>query len=175
MRSQHDTPRKPVAPSVAKAPRARRKNQPHIEHGSREARLRAAIILDVLAGVRTPSEAAQSLSVSLPRYYALETRLLEQLVAACENRPRGKQVGPEKRIADLEHEVQRLRRDCARKSALVRAVQRTMGVPLPDKRLPEKGRRKRRPVVRALKAAAVLRTVPEDNGPGTGAGSLPNA
>jgi len=32
----------------------------------------AAAILEVLAGARTPTEAAQTLELSLPRYYQLE-------------------------------------------------------------------------------------------------------
>jgi hypothetical protein len=46
-------------------------------------------ILEVLAGLRTPAEAAQSLQISLPRYYVLETRALEGLVAGCEPKPLG--------------------------------------------------------------------------------------
>jgi hypothetical protein len=42
----------------------------------------AAAILEVLAGARTPTEAATALAVSLPRYYQLESRALEGLVAA---------------------------------------------------------------------------------------------
>ena len=51
----------------------------------------AAVILDVLAGSRTPPQAAEALGVSLPRYYQLEARALGGLVAACESRPRGRQ------------------------------------------------------------------------------------
>jgi hypothetical protein len=58
------------------------------EH-SREAQRWAAVILEVLAGVRTPAQAAEALSVSLPRYYQLETRALRGLVASCEARPKG--------------------------------------------------------------------------------------
>jgi hypothetical protein len=52
----------------------RRRQQPG---ASREARRVAAMILDVLAGMRSPSEAAEVLSVSVPRYYALERRAVE--------------------------------------------------------------------------------------------------
>jgi hypothetical protein len=127
-------------------------------------------ILEVLAGLRTPAEAAQSLQISLPRYYVLETRALEGLVAGCEPKPLGKQPTPETRIAALEKELQQARHECARQQALVRAAQRTVGLTLPATR-PGKPkaesakegakksgkRRKRRPTVRALRAAKTLR------------------
>src|SRR5262249_7411877 len=56
---------------------------------TREARQRAALILEVLAGGRTPVQAAQPLAVSLSRYYLLEEKALHGLLAACEPAPRG--------------------------------------------------------------------------------------
>jgi len=44
---------------------------PQVDGGSSDARRTAAAILDVLGGVRTPSDAAVAVGVSLPRYYAL--------------------------------------------------------------------------------------------------------
>ncbi len=52
-----------------------------------EAQRLAATILEVLAGLRSPPEASQALAVSLPRYYQLEARALEGLVAALAPRP----------------------------------------------------------------------------------------
>jgi hypothetical protein len=144
---------------------------------SQQARRTAAAILEVLAGMRTPSEAAQALSVSVPRYYALEQRAVASLVAGCEPHLRGPVKSPQQRIAELEREVQRLRQQCDRQRALARATQRTVGLPMPahsvatgkDKanRLSPsasgKKRRARRPTVRALKAAQALRdTEPEE-------------
>ena len=43
---------------------------------TKEARQLAMLVLEVLAGAKTPSESADVLGVSLPRYYALETRAL---------------------------------------------------------------------------------------------------
>jgi hypothetical protein len=123
----------------------------------------AVAILEVLAGLRTPAEAAQSLQISVPRYYVLETRALEGLVAACEPKPLGKQPTPETRIAALEKELQQARHECARQQALVRAAQRTVGLTLPatrpgkQKAEPAKKGRQRRPTVRALRAAKTLR------------------
>jgi hypothetical protein len=143
--------------------RQRRSGTPQAPGGSREARLRAAAVLDVFAGVSTPAAAASALGVSLPRYYTFETRLMEALVAACENRGRGPGRSAEREIERLQGEVERLKQECARKQALVRAVHRTMGLPLADaSRHPPKGKRRpRRPTVRALKAAGALRTAAE--------------
>jgi hypothetical protein len=147
---------------------------------SHQARRTAAAILEVLAGMRTPSEAAQALSVSVPRYYALEQRAVASLVAGCEPHLRGPPKSPQQRIAELEREIQRLRQQCDRQRALARAVQRTVGLPMPapsvatgkdkaNRPSPSasgKKRRARRPAVRALKAAQTLRdTQPEEPAP----------
>jgi hypothetical protein len=63
---------------------------------SREARRLAAAILEVLAGVRTPAQAATAVGLSLPRYYQVEGRALQGLLAACEARPRGRVAGKDK-------------------------------------------------------------------------------
>ena len=157
------------APRTTPQTRAERRRPGHPRvptTGSREARQRAAVILDVLAGVCTPVGAAQMLGTSITRYYVLEARLLAALVTACEDRPRGRTRGPEHEIATLRREVERLKQECARKQSLVRAVQRTMGLTLPETQpLNATGgrRRRRRPVVRALRAAAALRSTPPDD------------
>lgn len=131
--------------------------------GTGQANRIAVAILEVLAGLRTPAEAAQSLQISVPRYYVLETRALEGLVTACEPKPLGKQPTPETRIAALEKELRQARHECARQQALVRAAQRTVGLTLPatrsgkQKAEPAKKGRRRRPTVRALRAAKTLR------------------
>lgn len=141
-----------------------RRNQHGLRGGSSEANRIAVAILEVLAGARSPAEAAAALKVSLPRYYLLETRALEGLVAACEPKPLGKQPSPETRIAALEKELQHARRECARQQALVRAAQRSVGLSATEAqkgKAPSKrdgqGRKKRCPTVRALKAANTLR------------------
>lgn len=124
-----------------------------------EAQRLAAVILECLAGVRAPPAAAEILQVSLPRYYQLEARALEGLVAALGPRPRGKQPSLENRVKQLEKELEIARRACARQEALVRVTQRSLGLntkpPVPA---PANGKkRNRRPMVRALKAAQALR------------------
>src|SRR4051812_10705900 len=82
------------------------------------ARRLAAAVLEVLAGLRGPAEAAQVLGISLARYYQVERRALDGLVAGCEPRRRGAaQRGPSE-LATLRQECSRLRRECARQQAL---------------------------------------------------------
>src|SRR5436190_1278627 len=64
-------------------PNRRRRGMP-VPKGGRVASQVAACVLEVLAGVRTPAEAAGELGVSLPRYYQLEQRALQGLVQGCE-------------------------------------------------------------------------------------------
>jgi hypothetical protein len=156
------------------SPKASRKPKgSHSVHGgSSQANRQAVVILEVLAGVKTPTQAAADLGTSLPRYYQLETRALEGLVAALEPKPKGKQPLPQNQIAALQRELDQARRACARQQALARVAQRTLAVkltPRPKAPPPQAaasktpaprdrvGRRKRRPAVRALKAVQALR------------------
>jgi hypothetical protein len=155
---------------VKRFPKRARRNscQPLHTGTSSPARRQAAVILEVLAGVRRPSDAAQALSVSVPRYYQLERRALLGLVAACEPAPRGPRQEQTRQIAALEREKLRLQRECDRQQALVRAAQRSLGLTPPVARPPAKEpegkkegglakrRRNRRPMVRALQAARSL-------------------
>ncbi len=137
--------------------------------GTAPARRQAAVILEVLAGVRRPSEAAQALDTSLPRYYQLERRALSGLLRACEPAPRGPRVDSTRQLAALERENRRLQRECDRQQALVRMAERSLGLPAPATvKPPAKGqaestkvgvklRRKRRPSVRALQVVRGLR------------------
>jgi hypothetical protein len=137
-----------------------RPQRPPLTERSRDARQRAAAILEVLAGVRTPADAARALGVSLPRYYLLEEKALVGLVAACEPQPCGRRTDAARRCQALERECARWQRECARQQALVRAAQRSIGLaaptPVPAKPTGKK-RRSRRPTVRALQAVARLR------------------
>jgi len=128
-----------------------------------EAQRLAAMILEVLGGQRSPPEAAEVLAISLPRYYQLESRALEGLVTALAPRPKGKQPLLENRIKSLEKQLEAAQRQCARQEALVRVTQRTLGLATPtaaksgsSSPKKEAGRKRRRPMVRALRAARVL-------------------
>ncbi len=155
------------APRDVPAKRGRPKGQSRAHHdlgegASAEAKRLAAAILEVLAGARTPTEAAQALGLSLPRYYLLEDRALQGMLVACEPRSLGRGPSPESALAALRRECDQLRRDCTRQQTLVRAAQRTIGLapPTPTARGPErngKKRRRRRPTARALRVAARLK------------------
>jgi hypothetical protein len=118
------------------------------------------VLLEVLAGGRTPAQAAQALGLSLPRYYQLEAAALRGLVEACEPQPRGRSPSAPAELARLQRELQRLRRELARQQGLVRLTQRAVGLPPPApppaSKGKAKGRKPRRPVARALRAAARL-------------------
>ena len=147
----------------------------HQQPASREAQRVAAAILEVLAGVRTPTDAAAALGISVPRYYLWEQRALKGLVVACEPRPAGKMASQQHQSAVLQKEIARLRQECSRQQALVRASQRTIGLAPPPQPASKPGgkvtgkagikgagkaTRKRRPTVRAMKAVAALRLAP---------------
>ena len=128
-----------------------------------EVRRQAAAVLEVLAGVRTPTDAAKDLSLSLPAYYKLESRAVRGLVAACRPPGRGPRPSPELEATRLRRQCQRLQQDLQRYQALACSVQRAAGLPSQPATPPRdaKGRRKRKPSVRALKALAALKQAPE--------------
>ena len=143
----------PVPPEAAASPQARRI---------------ATVLLEVLAGLRSTSDAARTLEVTPVRYYAIETRAIGGLIAACEPRPSG--IQPEVRDA---HELTRLREQMRRQGqelnqvrSVLRTTQRQLGVATapepPPNGMPGKlgkpgkdgkpatKRKVRRPTVRAL-------------------------
>lgn len=129
--------------------------------GSQEARRRAAGVLEVLAGVHTPADAARALGLTTARYYALEQQALEGLIKGCELKSKGRRQTPERQLEDLRLEVQRLRRECDRQQALARTAQRAVGLSL--KRQEQvttksgKVRKAKKPNARALVAARLLK------------------
>ena len=150
-----------------------------VRQATSDARRRAAAVLEVLAGVRTPAQAAEAVGVTLPRYYLIEQRAIGALVASCEPAPRGPQLSHQRRIAALEREIGRLKRESGRHQALARAAQRTLGLappvaPRANGKTAEKAatsgksRRKRRPTVRALRLAKELAKDAAGNSSGVG-------
>ena len=151
------TPPPAATGAAASGAKRRRNSVPLAPEASREAKRLAAVILEVLAGVRQPGQAAEALQLSLPRYYQVETRALQGLLAACEPRPRGRrpEVAPE--LTVLQQQNARLQRELARQQALVRLAQRAVGV-VPAAPAPKASRKKRRQrQARALTVAARLR------------------
>jgi|SRR5271165_2314018 len=161
-------PREVAAPVPAKNGRPARggpgqKLRAGLNQRSRDAKQRAAAILEVLAGARTPTQAAEALGLSLARYYLLEDQALAAVVTACEPQPRGRSADSGQRLASLQRECERWQRESARQQTLVRAAQRSIGLapPPPAPATKDKGKkRRRRPVVRALAAAQRLRQEP---------------
>lgn len=133
---------------------------------SREAKRVAAAILEVLAGARTPTEAATALTMSVPHYYHVESRALRGLLAACEPKPKGRVRTVESQVTTLRHENERLQREVQRQQALVRAAQRAVGLaPPPAPTAPGKAtgkKQRQRKVARALSIATRLQQT-QDN------------
>jgi hypothetical protein len=167
--------------SAPKSPADKKPRRRHTPGGaglgkdaSREAQRLAAAILEVLAGARTPGQAAEALGVSLPRYFQLETRAMQGLVESCQARPRGPGHSAERELAALRRRYERLERELARQQTLVRLAQRTIGLAPPKEEARAKGtaaatkggsrssKRRRRPVVRALRAAEQLQRQSEE-------------
>lgn len=135
--------------------------------GDEAAKRTATMILEVLAGLRSTSEAAQALEISSMRYYVLERRAMEGMVGALAPRPKGKRKRVEGSLEGMRREKVKLEREVGRLQALVRAAQRTMRLPaLPSREKKGEGRRMRRPQVRAEKAIALLQAPPSETTPG---------
>lgn len=132
------------------------------QQASTEAKRLAAAILEVLAGVRTTTDAAAAVGLSLTRYYQVEARALAGFLEACEPRATGPRPDGERALKALRRANERLQRELARQQALVRIGQRSVGLaavaPPPAKSGKSAGKkaRRRRPVSRALQVAARL-------------------
>jgi hypothetical protein len=131
--------------------------------GSEAARKKAALLLEAWSGVRSTQAASEAMGVALARFYQLEARALQLIVAAMEPQPRGRQITAESELVKLKAEKQRLQRDVERFAALYRTSQRALGVVIakpPDKanNPAPGGKRKRGPRKRARgqAVAAVL-------------------
>ncbi len=178
------TPVVNAGPPVKK-PRARRgvkslSQQARLEQFTPEARRTAACVLEVLAGVRTPEQAAKALGLSLPTYYQTETRALRGLVSGCTPEPPGRSMVLAKQLRSAQLRVAVLEKQVQRYQALLRTTQRSVGL-MPADGVPKPGgkdaatgparggrgdrggrggrggRRPKRPSVRALRAVGALR------------------
>jgi hypothetical protein len=158
-------PGRPASPSRPRQPRTPGGATLAQDH-TREAKRLAAALLEVLAGVRTPTEAATALGLSLPRYYQLEGRALRGLLEACEPKPKGRQPSAERELAALRRDKERLGRELARQQTLVRLAQRNIGLAPPgpptaaSAKSNGKKTRRRQPKARALQVAARLQAEP---------------
>jgi hypothetical protein len=108
--------------------------------GSAEAKRKAAIILEALAGLRTIQSASTELEIALPRYYVLETRMLQAMVNGLEPRLRGRKRNIETELKQLSAENENLLRGIQRLQALYRATQRAVGIKEGDRTKKAKGK-----------------------------------
>ena len=128
--------------------------------GSKEAKRAVTVILQVLAGTIGPYEAAEALKISPTMYYKMEERALDGMLAACEPRQKGKRKTPQSELKGLKEKYAKLERERARYQTLLRASNRTVGLYLSKKnesQKDKKGRKKKRPTVRALTLAERLK------------------
>jgi hypothetical protein len=148
------TPKKPAKPKRTKL----LERDLGLEQMTPEARRHAACVLEVLAGLRTPEQAAEALGLSLPTYYNLESRAMRGLIHGCTPTPPGRTMVLLKQVRGLEQKCAALEKQLGRYQALLRNAQRGL-LPPPADTKPKPGgrRRKRRPVVRALRTIEVLR------------------
>lgn len=125
---------------------------------SPEARRSACVLLEVLSGMKGPKEAAEALSISLPRYYTLETRALEGFVKALEPRERGPRAASSaSRLVEAVKEKESLRRELTRAQSMLRMARRAAGLPPEKRRAAEDGKtRKRRKVNRTRRVMSLL-------------------
>ena len=96
--------------------------------GSVEAKRKAAVMLEALAGLRTTQSASDELDIALARYYVLETRMLQGMIDALEPRARGRKRSHEAEMKLQVEENERLRRELMQLQTLYRATQRALGV-----------------------------------------------
>jgi len=138
-----------------------RNTVPIAPEASKDAKRLAAVVLEVLAGLRTPPQAATAIGLSQAGYYQLEARALRGLLEACVPKPKGRQPNPGGDLAQLQRQNERLQRDLIRQQSLVRVTQRSIGLSPPPaaplKSAAGKKKRKRKPVVRALSLAKRLK------------------
>lgn len=138
-------------------------------------RKQAAAVLEVLAGLRTPQQAADALGVSLPTYFNLETRALRGLVNACAPRAPGREASLAPQLHEAKLRLLQMEKELGRYRALLRSAQRSAGLaaaPEPDVKVRGKGKRKK-PAVRAMRVIQLLQRQEEPRGPLSGASDSP--
>lgn len=122
-----------------------------------QARRQAAAVLEVLAGLRRPEQAAEALNISLPTYFNLETRALRGLIWACTPHPPGRQQALGGKLRHAEAKAAQLQQQVQRYQALLRSMQRSVGLSAAAaKDDASTKRRRKKPAVRALRAIAAL-------------------
>src|ERR1700678_2763200 len=94
-----------MGPQRAKPINKRPRNTAPLAPGaSKDAKRLAAAVLEVLAGLRTPFQAAEAIGRSEAGYYQLEARALRGLLEACVSKPKGRQANPAGGLVQLQRE-----------------------------------------------------------------------
>ena len=160
---------------MKRSTKKKRSQSSSILTGSHEAKRQGAVILEVLCGLRDAKAGAGAMRVTANRYYQLETRALQGMISALEPRPKGRRWTPEEKLEQMEKEKQRLEQEVKRLQALLRAAQRSMGIPafpargkkgkLADKNKARGVKRRLRSVARGLKRIEELQKVVENGKP----------
>ena len=96
--------------------------------GSEEARRKAAVFLEAIAGLRSTQSASDELGIALVRYYVLEARMLQAMIDALEPKARGRKRSLDVQLERLRADNRRLEREVLRLQALYRVTQRAVGV-----------------------------------------------
>jgi hypothetical protein len=141
---------------------AKQATGPSTLKGSKGAKASLVVILETLSGTCTTGEAAERMSVSLSRYYQLETRALQGMLTALEPRPRGPRRTKEAEIKALKAEKREVERELRRALSLLRAASRSVGV-----KARKKAGAKRKRARRRARGATVLATIREEADGGT--------
>lgn len=136
---------------------ARKKTGPTTLGGSKRARQVAVAVLEALSGEVGVTEAAEKLSISLSRYYQLETKALEGMLQALEPRGKGPQRTPEREIKALVAEKKALEKELRRHQTLLRTAHRTVG--FPTRRTSGGSSKKRGRVKRGCRGRTVRQTL----------------
>ncbi len=160
-----ELPPKKIEDSSVKPAKRHRKTCIPLKLGptTEQSRRKAAAILEVLAGARTPTDAATALNVSLVAYYKIEARALQGLIDGCQPPVLGRQPSPDLELSRLRKQCSSLQQELHRYQALARTAQKAAGLPPPAPRKTDvKGRRKRKPSVRALRALESIKRHPPD-------------
>ena len=147
--------------------------QMDVEKADQQMRREAACVLEVLAGLRTPEEAAKVIGVSVPTYYNLEARALKGLLHGCRTESPGRRLALEKGGAESEQRCEELERQLQRYRSVLRNARRAAQILGESDESQatgsESGRTRRKPRVRATRAIDAL------GGSGPGAGAAPGA
>lgn len=133
--------------------------QMDVAKADEQMRREAACVLEVLAGLRSPEEAAKVIGVSVPTYYNLEAKALKGLLHGCRTESPGRRMALEKRVAEAEQRAAELERQLRRYRSVLRNARRAAQILGDSDESQETGSEsgsRRTPRVRARRAIEAL-------------------